>query len=200
MARDDAARDTAEPPRGAMPVLAFFFLGRWVRHRRDGGASAAPASKPPAPRQPKPSPAARAGRSGAGSRRGSSNSGLLRRMQPADLGADRRGECTPLAALALGLSDRSASPLRAAARRRQRMITIAKARCRWRSSARTGSACAAASCRRRRASPSRPAPFLFGLLLDDVGLGAVALSAGLMLAAFSSLFVLRSRSPAAAPI
>jgi hypothetical protein len=35
------------------------------------------------------------------------------------------------------------------------------------------------------------APFLFGLLLDRVGIGAVSLSAGLCLAAFGSLFLLR---------
>ena len=35
------------------------------------------------------------------------------------------------------------------------------------------------------------APFLFGLLLDRAGIGAVALSAGLCLAAFGSLFLLR---------
>jgi len=34
-------------------------------------------------------------------------------------------------------------------------------------------------------------PFLFGLLLDQVGIGAVGLSAGLCLAAFGSLFLLR---------
>ncbi len=39
-------------------------------------------------------------------------------------------------------------------------------------------------------------PFLFGLLLDRVGIGAVGLSAGLCLAAFGSLFLLR---PQAAP-
>jgi predicted MFS family arabinose efflux permease len=37
------------------------------------------------------------------------------------------------------------------------------------------------------------APFLFGLLLDAVGIGAVALSVGLCLAAFGSLFLLRPR-------
>ena len=37
------------------------------------------------------------------------------------------------------------------------------------------------------------APFLFGLLLDAAGSGAVALSAGLCLAAFGSLFLLRPR-------
>jgi hypothetical protein len=36
-------------------------------------------------------------------------------------------------------------------------------------------------------------PFLFGLLLDQVGIGAVGLSAGLCLAAFGSLFLLRTR-------
>jgi len=41
------------------------------------------------------------------------------------------------------------------------------------------------------------APFLFGLLLDTAGRGAVALSAGLMLAAFASSFALRARRPAA---
>jgi MFS family permease len=40
------------------------------------------------------------------------------------------------------------------------------------------------------------APFLFGLLLDTVGRGAVALSAGLMVAAFASSFALRSRGTA----
>jgi predicted MFS family arabinose efflux permease len=37
------------------------------------------------------------------------------------------------------------------------------------------------------------APFLFGLLLDRVGIGAVGLTAGLCLAAFGSLFLLRPR-------
>ena len=47
------------------------------------------------------------------------------------------------------------------------------------------------------------APFLFGLLLDRYGVGALALSAGLNLAAFLSLFLLRARaspSRADAPI
>ena len=42
------------------------------------------------------------------------------------------------------------------------------------------------------------APFLFGLLLDRVGIGAVGLSAGLCLAAFGSLFLLRPRRAVAA--
>jgi MFS family permease len=42
------------------------------------------------------------------------------------------------------------------------------------------------------------APFLFGLLLDRFGLGAVGLSAGLCLAAFASLFLLRPRAAVAA--
>jgi hypothetical protein len=37
------------------------------------------------------------------------------------------------------------------------------------------------------------APFLFGLLLDRVGIAAVGLSAGLCLFAFASLLMLRSR-------
>ena len=40
------------------------------------------------------------------------------------------------------------------------------------------------------------APFLFGLLLDRMGAGAVMLSGGLMLAGFASLFLLRARVPA----
>jgi hypothetical protein len=38
-------------------------------------------------------------------------------------------------------------------------------------------------------------PFLFGLLLDRAGIEAVGLSAGLCFAAFSSLFLLRPRTP-----
>jgi hypothetical protein len=41
-------------------------------------------------------------------------------------------------------------------------------------------------------------PFLFGLLLDRVGIGAVGLSAGLCLAAFGSLFLLHPRASVAA--
>jgi hypothetical protein len=44
------------------------------------------------------------------------------------------------------------------------------------------------------------APLLFGLLIDRIGTAAIAVSAGLCLAACVSLFALRSRSPAAAPI
>ena len=58
---------------------------------------------------------------------------------------------------------------------------------------------------RRRGLLSAPArvlqsaaPFLFGLLLDRVGVGAVWLSAGLCLAAFASLFTLRPRHGEAA--
>jgi MFS family permease len=39
------------------------------------------------------------------------------------------------------------------------------------------------------------APFLFGLLLDRVGIEAVGLTAGICLAAFGSLFLLRPRGP-----
>ena len=42
------------------------------------------------------------------------------------------------------------------------------------------------------------APFLFGLLLDRVGVGALGLSAGLCLAAFGSLFLLSPRDAVAA--
>jgi MFS family permease len=42
------------------------------------------------------------------------------------------------------------------------------------------------------------APFMFGLLLDRVGIGALGLSAGLCLAAFGSLFLLRTREAIAA--
>jgi hypothetical protein len=44
------------------------------------------------------------------------------------------------------------------------------------------------------------APFVFGVLLDHVGASAIALSAGLSLAALASLLLLRQRpAPAAAP-
>jgi MFS family permease len=41
-------------------------------------------------------------------------------------------------------------------------------------------------------------PFLFGLALDRIGLDAVALSAGLCIAAFASLFLLRANRPRSA--
>jgi MFS family permease len=44
------------------------------------------------------------------------------------------------------------------------------------------------------------APLLFGLLIDRIGTAAIAVSAGLCLAAFASLFALRSRAVAPAPI
>jgi MFS family permease len=44
------------------------------------------------------------------------------------------------------------------------------------------------------------APLLFGLLIDQIGTAAIAVSAGLCLAAFASLFALRSRATLAAPI
>jgi MFS family permease len=44
------------------------------------------------------------------------------------------------------------------------------------------------------------APFLFGLLIDRIGIAALAVSTGLCLAAFASLFALSSRKTAAAPI
>jgi hypothetical protein len=44
------------------------------------------------------------------------------------------------------------------------------------------------------------APFIFGLLIDRIGPAAIAVSAGLCLAACASLFALRSRQTIAAPI
>lgn len=44
------------------------------------------------------------------------------------------------------------------------------------------------------------APFLFGLLIDRFGAAAIVVSAGLCIAAFASLFALRSRAAAPAPI
>jgi hypothetical protein len=44
----------------------------------------------------------------------------------------------------------------------------------------------------------RPAPFLFGLLLDGAGSGAVGLSPGLCLALFDRLFLLCPRRAVAA--
>jgi hypothetical protein len=56
-------------------------------------------------------------------------------------------------------------------------------------------------CRTSRTLPrtlQSAAPFLFGVLLDRVGIGALGLSAGLCLAAFGSLFLLRPRDAVAA--
>jgi hypothetical protein len=45
------------------------------------------------------------------------------------------------------------------------------------------------------------APVLFGVLLDRMGVGSIAISAGLCLLAFFALFLLKARaSPAPAPV
>jgi predicted MFS family arabinose efflux permease len=198
MARDDAARDTAEPPRGAMPVLAFFFSAAWFVT----GAMAAhlPRLLETAGASPTEAVAAAALVGPAQVAARLVEFGLLRRMHPL-ISARIAAVMHPLAALALGLF----GPFGIAAfallhGAGNGMITIAKGTLPLAIFGPHGFGLRSGVLSAPARITQSAAPFLFGLLLDDVGLGAVALSAGLMLAAFSSLFVLRSRSPAAAPI
>jgi predicted MFS family arabinose efflux permease len=196
--RQNAGDDIAEPPRGAMPVLAFFFSAAWFvtgamaahlpRLLEAAGASSTEAV----------AAAALVGPAQVAARL--VEFGLLRRLHPL-ISARIAAVMHPLAALALGLF----GPFGVAAfallhGAGNGMITIAKGTLPLAIFGPHGFGLRSGVLSAPARITQSAAPFLFGLLLDDVGLGAVALSAGLMLAAFASLFALRSRSPAPAPI
>jgi MFS family permease len=190
--------DASEPPRGAMIVLAFFFSAAWFVT----GAMAAhlPRLFEAAGATPTEAVAAAALVGPAQVAARLVEFGVLRRVHPL-ISARIAAVMHPLGALALGLF----GPFGVAAfallhGAGNGMITIAKGTLPLvifgpqRFGRRSGVLSAPA-----RITQSA-APFLFGLLLDKAGIGAVALSGGLMLAAFASLFALRSRQTAAAPI
>ena len=188
----------SEPPRGAMLVLAFFFSAAWfvtgamAAHlpRLLQAAGASPAEAVAA--------AALVGPAQVAARL--VEFGLLRRLHPL-ISARFAALMHPLAALALSVSGpfgiAGFALLHGAG---NGMITIAKGTLPLAIFGPHGfgqrSGLLSAPARLAQSA----APFLFGLLLDQVGAGAVALSAGLMLAAFASLFALRSRSTAPARI
>jgi predicted MFS family arabinose efflux permease len=190
--------DAAEPPRGAMLVLAFFFSAAWfvtgamAAHlpRLLQAAGASPAEAVAA--------AALVGPAQVAARL--VEFGLLRRLHPL-ISARFAALMHPLAALALSMSGpfgiAGFALLHGAG---NGMITIAKGTLPLAIFGPHGFGLRSGMLSAPARLTQSAAPFLFGLLLDNVGAGAVALSAALMLAAFASLFALRSRSTAPAPI
>ncbi|HEU0217980.1 MAG TPA: MFS transporter [Stellaceae bacterium] len=190
--------DAAEAPRGAMLVLGFFFSAAWfvtgamAAHlpRLLQAAGASPAEAVAA--------AALVGPAQVAARL--VEFGLLRRLHPL-ISARFAALMHPLAALALSVSGpfgiAGFALLHGAG---NGMITIAKGTLPLAIFGPHGFGLRSGMLSAPARLTQSAAPFLFGLLLDHVGDGAVVLSAGLMLAAFASLFALRSRSAAPAPI
>jgi hypothetical protein len=198
-ARRDAADDAeAEPPRGAMPVLAFFFSAAWFVT----GAMAAhlPRLLEVAGATPTEAVAAAALVGPAQVAARLVEFGLLRRIHPL-ISARIAAVMHPLGALALGFFGPfgvvAFALLHGAG---NGMITIAKGTLPLAIFGPHGFGLRSGVLSAPARITQSAAPFLFGLLLDNIGLGAVALSAGLMLAAFASLFALRSPTAAAKPI
>jgi len=194
--RDDAAEMSA--PRGAMLVMAFFFSAAWFVT----GAMAAhlPRLLQAAGASPGEAVAAAALVGPAQVAARLVEFGLLRRLHPL-ISARVAAVMHPLGAAALGIFGPfgivAFALLHGAG---NGMITIAKGTLPLAIFGPRGfgrrSGVLAAPARLTQSA----APFLFGLLLDRVGVGAATLSAGLMLAGFASLFALRSPRTAAAPI
>jgi MFS family permease len=187
-----AAQSIAAPPRGAMPILAFFFSATWfvqgamaahlpgLLHAAGASATAAIAA------------AALVGPAQVGARM--VEFGLLRSFHPVS-SARIAAVLHPIGSALLAVFGAPAIVVFALLHGAGNgMITIAKGTLPLALfgpqayGLRSGLLSAPA-----RVLQSA-APFLFGLLLDRVGVGAVWLSAGLCLAAFASLFMLRWRA------
>jgi MFS family permease len=196
--RQTTGADATGPPRGAMIVLAFFFSAAWFVT----GAMAAhlPRLLEAAGATPSEAVAAAALVGPAQVAARLLEFGILRRAHPL-ISARIAAVMHPLGALVLGLF----GPFGVAAFALLHgggngMITIAKGTLPLAIFGPEGFGLRSGTLSAPARITQSAAPFLFGLLLDDIGVGAVALSAGLMLAAFASLFALRSRRTAAAPI
>jgi MFS family permease len=194
---EDGGDAMAEPPRGAMPVLAFFFSAAWFVT----GAMAAhlPRLLEAAGASPTEAVAAAALVGPAQVAARLVEFGLLRRLHPLisariaavmhPLGAAFLGTLGPFGIVAFALLHGAGNG----------MITIAKGTLPLAIFGPHGFGLRSGVLSAPARITQSAAPFLFGLLLDDLGLGAVALSAGLMIAAFASLFALRSRNAAETP-
>ena len=197
-----ASRDAVEPeaPRGAMPILAFFFSatrfvsGAFSAHLPGllQGAGATEIAAIAA--------GALVGPAQVGARL--VEFGLLRSFHPL-VSARIAAVLHPIGAGFLVVFGPVAAPrVRDLSRRRQRHDHDRQGHAAaWRSSGRPDTGCATACYRCRPALPKPAAPLLFGLLLDRIGVIAVLVSAGLCLAAFASLLLLRltrRAAPAAA--
>jgi MFS family permease len=193
-ASDDA--EEAEPPRAAMAVLGFFFSAAWFVT----GAMAAhlPRLLMAAGASPTEAVAAAALVGPAQVAARLVEFGLLRRIHPL-ISARIAAVMHPLAALALGLlGPLGIVPFALLHGAGNGMITIAKGTLPLAIFGPHGFGLRSGVLSAPARITQSAAPFLFGLLLDNAGLGAVALSAGMMLAAFASLFALRSRAAAPA--
>lgn len=194
----NAGTDEADPPRAAMPVMAFFFSAAWFvtgamaahlpRLLEAAGASSTEAV----------AAAALVGPAQVAARL--VEFGLLRRIHPL-ISARIAAVMHPIGALALGaLGPFGVIAFALFHGAGNGMITIAKGTLPLAIFGPHGFGLRSGVLSAPARITQSAAPFLFGLLLDDVGVGSVALSAGLMLAAFASLFALSSRERAAAPI
>jgi len=186
-----AQSSTPDPPRAAMPILAFFFAATWfvqgaMAAHLPGLLQAAGASSTTAI-----AAAALVGPAQVGAR--IIEFSLLRSFHPV-ISARLASLLHPIGAVilvVLGTPGIAAFALLHGAG--NGMITIAKGTLPLALFGPQGyglrSGLLSASARVLQSA----APFLFGLLLDRVGIEAIGLSAGLCLAAFGSLFLLRSR-------
>ena len=189
---DSRGEVDSEAPRGAMPVLAFFFSAAWFVT----GAMAAhlPRLLQAAGASPTEAVAAAALVGPAQVAARLVEFGVLRRLHPM-ISARVAAVMHPLGGLALALFGPfgivAFALLHGAG---NGMITIAKGTLPLAIFGPHGFGLRSGVLSAPARLTQSAAPFLFGLLLDHVGVGAVALSAGLMLAAFASLFALRSSS------
>jgi hypothetical protein len=185
-----------EPPRGAMPILAFFFSATWFVQ----GAMAAhlPGLLQAAGAYPTAAitAAALVGPAQVGARM--VEFGLLRSFHPISsariasmlhpIGAGLLAVFGAPAILAFALLHGAGNG----------MITIAKGTLPLALFGPQGYGLRSGLLSAPARVLQSAAPFLFGLLLDRIGVDAVWLSAGLCIAAFGSLFALRSRPEVAA--
>jgi len=184
---------TVEPPRAAMPILAFFFSATWfvqgaMAAHLPGLLQAAGASAPAAI-----AAAALVGPAQVGAR--IVEFGVLRSFHPIS-SARLASALHPLGAaflVALGAPGIIAFALLHGAG--NGMITITKGTLPLALFGPQGYGLRSGLLSAPARTLQSASPFLFGLLLDRVGIGAVGLSTGLCLAACGSLFLLRPRGP-----
>jgi MFS family permease len=191
-----AGDDPTEPPPGAMPVLAFFFSAAWFVT----GAMAAhlPRLLEAAGASPTEAVAAAALVGPAQVAARLVEFGLMRRMHPL-VSARVSAILHPIGAVFLAtLGPYGVAAFALLHGAGNGMITIAKGTLPLAIFGPHGFGLRSGMLSAPARITQSAAPFLFGLLLDHAGLGAVVLSSALMIAAFASLFALSSRAAATA--
>jgi len=185
------------PPRGAMPILAFFFSATWFVQGAMGAHL---------PRLLEATGASQAAAIAAAALVGPAQVaarlvefGLLRALHPL-ISARAAAILHPIGAGLLGLFGASGIAAFAVLHGAGNgMITIAKGTLPLALFGPAGYGLRSGVISAPARTLQSAAPFLFGLLLDRVGANAVYASAGLCLAAFGSLLLLRTRPRAGAP-